>query len=249
MTIDKMRQEIKLRWNKINSNHKKDLPDAYLDDIINNAINDYVEIFYSGNNFKRYKFGFEVTQQRIDMLSTLVVPHKLIAPTLVSPQIYKFDLSTLSPSYKHLLRGHVIATNCNNRKIKIDLIRHNDYDHKIIDDNTKPSLTWRRCLGLIKSDGSVGSSLYLYTDENFAATSVEIEYIRKPRKVFSSNYNSLEYINGDLTAYNNTDSKVDCDLPEDYHTLVVDMTVQLIAGILEDNNKYQIIEEKLLKTT
>jgi len=73
MTIERLHQEIKFRWNKLNSNHKKDLPGAYLDDALNKATDDFIEIFYSGNNSKEYKFGFEVIQQRIDMLQTLVV--------------------------------------------------------------------------------------------------------------------------------------------------------------------------------
>ncbi len=112
MTTDRIRHEIKLRWNKINSNHKKDFPDAYLDDIVNDTINDYIEIFYSGNNSKKYKLGFEVTQQRIDMLSTLVVPFKSAATTLVSPTIYKLELSSLDPQYKHFVRARVIAPEC-----------------------------------------------------------------------------------------------------------------------------------------
>ncbi len=250
MIIDRMRHEVKLRWNKLNSNHKKDFPNAYLDDILNEAINEYIEIFYSGRNGKKFNLGFEVTQQRIDMLSTLVVPHKAITLTLVSPNIYKINLGSLSPKYRHFLRGNVIATNCNNRRIKIDMIRHNDFDIKIVDENTKPSLKWGRALGLIKSEtASVNSALYVYTDDNFVATSCEIEYLRKPAVVFSGGYDSLEYLNGLDSGYTSASPKVNCDLPEDFHTLVVDIAVQNIARMLEDNNKNILVEEKLLKTT
>lgn len=244
MTIDRMRQEIKLRWNKINSNHKKDFPNAYLDDIINDAINCYVEIFYSGNNFKKFKLGFEVTQQRIDMLSSLVVPHKSLTATKVSDYVYKVVLNNISPVYRHFLRGHVTNPDCDNKMITIDLIRHNDFDKKIKDNNTKPSTMWNRCLGLIKSDNT-NSALYLYTDFNPSTLSVEIEYLRRPIKVFSSGYDSLEYTQGDTTAYKTSDPKVHCDLPEDYHTLVVDIAVQLIAGMLEDSNKFAISDAKI----
>ena len=59
MTIDRIHQEIKARWNKLNSNHKPDFSPAYLDDCINKSQEDFVDIFYSGNNSKQYKFGFE----------------------------------------------------------------------------------------------------------------------------------------------------------------------------------------------
>lgn len=244
MTIDRMRHEIKLRWNKLNSNHKKDFPDAYLDDIINDAINEYIEIFYSGNNSKKYRIGFEVTQQRIDMLSTLVVPHKSVATTQVVPNVFKIDLNSLTPKYKHFLRASF--TDCNKR-IKVDMIRHNDFDVKMMDENTKPSIKWGRALAEIKS-GTNGSDMYIYSDTTTVPT-LDFEYLKKPAKVFSSGYDSLEYINGDNTAYTQTSPKVHCDLPEDYHTIVVDIAVQNIAGILEDNQKFAFSENKNLTIT
>lgn len=247
MTTDRIRHEIKLRWNKINSNHKKDFPDAYLDDIINDSINDYIEMFYSGNNSKKFKLGFEVTQQRIDMLSTLVVPFKNVATTLVSPTIYKVELANLSPKYKHFVRARVLAPECSFR-LPIDIIRHNDIDTKLEDTNTQPSLRWRRVLGTIKA-GSSGPALYIHTASNFTAPNIEIEYIKRPVKFFSSGYDSLEYLEGDTTAYKSTDPAVTTDLPEDYHPILVDIVVQNIARILEDNNKFTLTEEKTFRTT
>lgn len=248
MKIARMRHEIKLRWNKINSNHKKDLPDAYLDDIINDSIHEYVEIFYSGQNPKKYNLGFEVTQQRIDMLSTLVVPdNSSVTATHVSGNKYTYQLDDLNPTYGHFLRGSVIVESCDNLSIPIYIIRHNDFDTKIGDENTKPSLKWRRSLGLIKGDTDGGQVLYVYTDDNFTATNLKIEYLKKPRKVFSGGYDSYEYLLGDTTAPSSSDTPIDCDLPELYHTLVVDIAVQNIARMLEDINKIQITEEKIFK--
>jgi len=254
MVIGRMRQEIKLRWNKINSNHKKDLPDAYLDDIINDAINEYVEIFYNGSNPKEYNLGFEINQQRIDMLSTLVVPHKSVSANLVSPSIYKINFSSLTPKYRHFLRGSILVPNCDDLVIPIDILRHNDLDIKLRDYNTKPSLVWKRCLGAIKQDSSASipnSALFLYVPEEITSSTItcDIEYLRKPVKVFSGGYDSLEYILGDTTAYSSSSSSVNCDLPEDFHTVVVDIAVQNIARILEDNNRNQISEEKIFKNT
>lgn len=245
-----MRHEIKLRWNKLNSNHKKDLPDAYLDDIINDSIHEYIEIFYSGNNRKKYNVGFEVTQQRIDMLSTLIVPDGLsLTATHLSGNKYAYDLNNLSPKYLHFLRGNVIVDACDSLSIPINIVRQNDFDHKMDDENTKPSLKWKRALGLIKGNSVTTTHrvLYVYTDDNFVATKLKIEYLRQPVKVFSGGYDSLEYLLGDTTAYKSTDTPVDCDLPEEYHTLVVDIAVQNIARILEDINKFQITEEKIFK--
>ncbi len=248
MTTDRLRFEIKLRWNKLNSNHKKDFYDSYLDDILNNAVHDYVEMFYTGSNPNKYNIGFEVTQQRIDMLSTLVVPSQTVVGVLVEPNVYKFDLSTLDPAYKHFLRGSVIVESCDNLKIPITIVRHNDLDVKLISENTKPSLKWKRCLGTFKQEGT-GTALYIYTDSNFTATTFELEYLRKPAKIFSGTYDTLEYTYGDLTAPSNGDPAIQCDLPEDYHTILVEIAVQIIARILQDPNTLTLSEDKLLKTT
>jgi len=240
MTIQRLHQEIKFRWNKLNSNHKKDFYPATLDDIINKATDDYIEIFYSGNNSKEYKFGFEVTQQRIDMLQTLVVPATTKAATLVSTGLYQVDISTLVPKYRHFLRAYVVPVECPTKKIPVSITRINDLDTKLADANTQPSLTWNRCLGSFKNN-----TLELYT-KGYTITEVKIEYLRNPVKVFSGGYDSLEFINGDTSAYNLTSPLVTSDLPEQHHDLLVDMAVAYIARALEDNNKLNLQKEQIL---
>lgn len=237
MVISRMHYEIKVRYNKLNSNHKPDLLPAQLDDAINKASDDYLEIFYSGNNTKEYRLGFEVTQQRSDMLSPLVIPEKQLTPTLVRTNLYKVS-TTITPSYRHFLRGWVIATGCSYR-IPITIVRHNDLDKMLIDENQKPSLKWKRCLGVFKNDG-----LYLYTD--YTITSVFIEYLTSPVKVFSGGYDSLEYLQGNTSAYKIGDPIVHSNLPEPFHDLLVDMTVQYLARILEDTNKLSLQKEGIL---
>ena len=240
MVISRLHYEIKFRYNKLNSNHKPDLLPAQIDDAINKASDDYVEIFYSGNNTKEYRLGFEVTQQRDDMLSTLVVPEKTLAPTLVRTNLYKVS-TNITPSYRHFLKGTVVATGCSNT-IPITIVRHNDLDNLLADTNQKPSLKWCRCLGVFKSDG-----LYLYTD--YVITSVIIEYLSNPVKVFSGNYDSLEYISGDTSAYKIGDPIVQSNLPSTFHDLLVDMTVQYLARTLEDTNKFNLQKEQILSKT
>ena len=239
MVISRMHYEIKFRYNKLNSNHKEDFFPQELDDAINKVTDDYVEIFYSGNSYKEYKFGFEVTQQRMDMLSTLVVPEKTVSPTLVRTNLYKIATSTLVPSYRHYLNsGWVIAEGCSDR-IPITIIRHNDLNKKLLDDYQNPSLQWRRCLGVFKSDG-----LYLYTD--YVITSVIIEYLKNPVKVYSGGYDSLEYIQGDTSAYHTGDPIVNSDLPVQYHDILVDMVVQYLSRLHEDTNKFNLSKEQVL---
>jgi hypothetical protein len=239
MTIERIHQEIKFRWNKLNSNHKKDFPAAYIDDAINKASEDYVEIFYSGNNSKQYKFGFEVTQQRTDLLQTLVVPADVAyTPTQVFPDQFSFDLSTLNEKYRHFLRAYIVPVECPSKKIPVAITRSNDLDTKLADANTQPSLLWNRCLGSIQ-----GNTLRLYT-KDYTILSLYIEYLTDPVKVFSGGYDSLEFLNGDTLAYQSGSPKVTSNLPN--HDILVDMTVQYIASTLEDVNKFQLQEKQIL---
>ena len=240
MTIERLHQEFKLRWNKLNSNHKKDFPTAYLDDIFNKVIDDYVETFYSGNNSKQYKFGFEVNQQRVDMLQTLIVPETEYMATFVELDRYRISLLSFSPTYRHFLRAYVVPIECATKRIPITTVRSNDLDVKLRDANTQPSLLWERCLGSIKNN-----FLEFYT-KGYTTTSAKVEYLRNPVKVFSGGYDSLEFTNGDLSAYSSVSSTVTSDISESYHDLLVDLAVQYAASILEDNNKFQLQKEQIL---
>lgn len=231
MKIERAHHEIKLRYNKINSNHKLDLPSAYLDDIINTAYEDYVDIFYSGNNSKQYKFGFEVTQQRIDMLQHLVVT-STITPTIISPNKYEI---TLPQNYRYFLSGFVDLCNSN-----IYIVRHNDLNKKLKDYNTKPSKQWQRCIGVIESN-----KLILYTDG--IISSVRLTYLKNPLKVFFGGYDTLEYISGDLTAPNNLSPKQNLDFT--FADIVVDMAVQRLSMSLQDQNTQLSVERQILNKT
>ena len=240
MTIERLHQEIKFRWNKMNSNHKKDFPSAFIDDAINKVTDDYIEIFYSGNLSKEYKFGFEVTQARIDMLQTLIEPEKTQAATLISTGKYKINLLELNPTYRHFLRAVVSPIECPTKNIPVTIVRLNDLDVKLADKNTQPSLIWNRCLGSIKKN-----TLELYT-KGYTISSVKIEYLRNPVKVFYGGYDSLEFEMGDTAAYSTASPKVTSDLPSQYHDLLVDMVVQYLARVLEDENKFNLQKELIL---
>lgn len=237
MTIDRIHHEIRLRWDNLNSNHKASFPPAYLDDVINQVQTDYVELFFKGIPNGLYNVGFEVTQQRMDMLSSLVVSKKAITPTLISSgsiNTYQINLS-LTPKYAHLIRAEV-QTSC---RIPVTIVRHNDLDEKLKNTNTKPSTKWKRALATFS-----GTGLVLYTEG--VATNFYIDYIKQPTRVFSGNYDSLERLNGDTSAPSTSSPKVTSELPEHYHNLLIDMVVQRLAQILVDGPKSQISTEKII---
>jgi hypothetical protein len=248
MIIQRMHHEIKLRFNKLNSNHKADLTPAMIDDLINDAQHSYIEMFYSGNNLKKYKLGFEVTQQRIDMLSNLVEkPTTPLTSPLIHNNRYEFSLD-IAPKYKHLVRAYA-KTNCG--LVNVTPIRHNDLNTILTDVQRGPSKLWRRliCATGTSTVDPENSSLYVYSEPGFIVDEVFIEYIREPRKVFFGGYDTLEYIHGDTDAPMNTDNPINSELADQYHTVLVDIVVQELSRILEDVNRFQLRQEKILSTT
>lgn len=249
MDIKRMHFEVKLRYNKLNSNHKKDFHTEHIDDFLNEAQNEFVEICYSGNNSKRFKLGFEFTQQRIDMLASLVIPEEDINVTLFKPNIYRVNLDDLSKNYRHVLSGQV---NSDCGVIDLNIIRHSDLKTMLINENTKPSKIWRRCLAVEAGDADTtgNQSLLIYTGGEFNITDVSLSYLKEPRKMFFGGYNSLEFINGDTNALKASDPSIDCELPStgSSHSLIVDIATQLIARSLEDLQKLQITEDKISRT-
>ena len=227
MNIAELHFEVKFRANKLDTQVLRDLPPAHIDRALNAATIEFVEGFYSGRSILAQNMGFEVTQQRTDMLSTLVVKNPEqpdLAPVNFDATLnaYEVPFSNLVFPYVHILRVYVF-TDCDGVSLtNVQLVQHDDLNVVLIDPLRKPSLKWRRCIGAIgKTNNNIGeSSLYVYTDGQYAVTSVRIEYIKKPVVVYYGGYNSLDglYVVGD--------PQVNSDLPEHYHSLLVDMTVQ-----------------------
>lgn len=257
MILQEIHWEVKLRYNKLDSDHKKDLSPAEIDAVVNNAINYFVECCYSGNNYKKYKLGFEVIQQRTDMLSNLVVrrPRQPILTHFnVENNVYEYKISQLAYPYIYYLRSNV-QTECGLAEVRIE--QHDDLNLVLKDPYRKPSKKWRRLVGSFNeaSDGD-GDSLYVYTDGEFASVQgLHMEYLRAPKKVFFGGYDSIEYevcvLNGgteeECAAIYNTASSptVECDISSHYHSFIVDIAVQELARIMEDNNRLAAMKDKV----
>lgn len=248
MVIERMHYEWEVLYNRIHSNHKKTFSDAEKDTLINRAINEYVEIFYSGENRKRYKLGFEVNQQRIDMLSTLVIGQP--AQPMLTPDnfdttlnIYEFDMVNLIAPYQHYLRGYVKVKDCDD-VYKLVLEQTDDISAVLDDANRGPSNRWRRAVMHIKasSNPNTESSFYVYTNGEFEIEGVYIEFLKKPAEVALGTYTDLPTLANPNPSIK---PQVNCDLPSSYHDLVVDMAVQEATRILEDVNRLNLRADKI----
>jgi len=264
MIIREIHWEVKQRYNKLDSNFKKDLTPMEIDALIWDVVVDYVDIFYSGNNSKQYKFGFEVTQQRIDMLSSLVISKPLqpsLTPDSISDDKYEFYLSEegqLVAPYFHLIRAYA-TTDCGIVNVKIE--RHNDLNYVLEDAYRKPSRKWKRLVGVIESSTNslVESSLYVHSEPGFVITSLDLEFIKCPVRPYFGGYNSIEYNNCVATSGASCTTNFDnvslptlartIDIPSKYHPIVVDMAVQELSRRLEDGNRFGLRKEKIQTIT
>lgn len=241
----------KQKYNKIDSNHNKDFPPAFIDDFLYEAALDYVDIFGASDQRKAQKYGFEVTQQRIDMLSTLVIDINdgdALAPISESTEYglykYEFELGTDDLPYMHKVR---FFANSSCGPIGIEIEQHGDLNIVLTDSYQKPSIKWRRLVGVIRKTSNLNkSSLYVYSDDEL--TGLLGQYIKRPNKPFFGGYDTLEYINGDATYPSSISTPVNLDIPDTYCDFLVDIAVQNVSGNLKDYNHTNYLQQKSLNT-
>lgn len=240
MTIELWHYNFKLRFNKIDSQHKKDFNPAEIDEILNDAIKIWCETQYSGNNIT--KQGAEVTQQKIDNLSSLLIQfpvQPLITSSLVTEGVYEFPLSEtkgLKFPYFHLMRVYGKITGCT-EKVSTKIIQHDDLDFILSDPHTKPSNKFfKRLVATFgkSSITSIESSLFVYTD-GFTIDGIYPEFYKKPNVISIGGYKDINNI---------LKTKVECDLPESFHTQIIDIAVQEASRILGDTQGFQLDSQK-----
>lgn len=245
-----MHYEIKRRANKLNSNHYEDLSKLELDRLINES-----QVFLMEHIGEANQLPFESNQQRMDILSSFVVKYgnkdyqqPELDPVLIEDGLYELDYNLLRFDYAHTVRAFV---KCNDRIIQVIFKRHDELSSSLDDEYQKPSVQWDRILGTL-GKSSNGTSLYLYVPTGVTLSKVRVEYLKKPRDVFSGGYDTLQYVAckkeglSDCSQfYSSTDSIVHSEVNEHYHDLIVDIAVYLFTGETENINLMQIKERKL----
>jgi hypothetical protein len=240
MIIELWHYNFKLRYNKIDSQHKKDLNPAEIDEILNDAIKIWCETQYSGNNIT--KQGAEVTQQKIDNLSSLLIQfpvQPLVTSSLITEGVYEFPLSEtkgLIFPYFHLMRVYGKITGCS-EKVETSIIQHDDLTYVLSDPFKKPSNKFFKRLVATFGKSSIPeieSSLFIYTD-GFPIDGIYPEYYKKPNIVSIGGYKDINNV---------IKTKVECDLPEPFHTQIIDIAVQEASRILGDTQSFQLDSQK-----
>lgn len=232
-------KEFKLRYNKIDSNHKRDLPPAFIDDIANESLIDYVEIPFSANKAKKYKIPFDATQQKRDMLRTLIEPITIDTRTGTECNTW---LARLPDDYFHPVRSYYADEDCDECKpYNIEVVQYDDLNSILTDDYRKPSKRWRRLVATVKQEDIV-----IHTDGLIQPLEIFLEYIRCPAKVFIGGYDTLDYIEGDQNAPSASSTPIDPDIPDKYCSFLVDLMVQNASRPLYDPQQVSLREDKII---
>jgi hypothetical protein len=225
MNIQRFHIEVKERLDKATSSSYPELLVEQVDLFINNAIGKLVKTRYGRNNI--YKAGVEEIQKRTDDLRTLVVTNfPAITTVTTESNTYKASLSTIysnealtTPStdlYWFFLNGRArtVKTGCASNYHQIRIYSHDDIDNIRVHPFKKSTFT--EVVGYFEN-----GDLYLLTDGTFTIDKVKLSYIKKPAEV---KYGTL---------YPTPTANVECDLPEQIHTEIVDLTVLLLLENLE----------------
>lgn len=242
MSIQKLHWLVKERYNKLDSNHYRDLTPMQIDQAIDDGTFQFLE-----------RVVFPESQPRLDMVGNLIVTspeQPVILPTTSKNNVYQFDLDTLEYHYYHYKRAFV-NTDCG--LIKVELLGHGRLSDILTDQFSKPSRKWRRLIGTIaKNSEKNSSSLYIYSEEGWTIESLSLEYVRQPAKVFFGGYDSIEYLeclssggtDCSTEFYNNASDPQDCEIDETYHTLIADFAVRELSRTLKDVPSFQLQTEK-----
>ena len=231
MTAQEMHYEFKLRYNEVDTQDRKDLNPAEIDAFLTDAALIKAKMLYR---------TAEQTQANMDALATLLVYSPTTEQPVVGNQVavnnvYEFKTSDFAFTYMHLYRADISVSECSDN-LPLVIIQQDDLAHKLTNFHTKPSLKWRRAIGVIgRSSDGTGESIYVHTKGEYTVNGMYPVYLKVPNEITIGGYIGIDGISRTAT---------NCDLPEYIHTEVVDLAVQNALGIVALPHEYQIAQLK-----
>jgi hypothetical protein len=241
MTVLEQHFDFDLKLDKIATQTKRDFSVAEVDWLLNEAQNVIIKRYYQGTNTTGT--AFETTQKRIDDLSSLLIKYPIqpeLIPTILDNNIYEINLSTLAYPYWIFASGQVkVLVNDCVKLADLKLISHDDFSDPLKDpfnksDKSEILFNFGRASNISTNDFS-RSSIYIYPD-TMQIISVRLNYLKKPSRI---NYGGYAYIDGIVYPQQN------CELPDLIHTELVDIAVQIAAGIIESPEYMQMKTQKV----
>jgi len=243
MIVEQLHKELERKWYLNGNNYRPGLTDLQRDQVLNESVFDYVEYFLHGRNPKELNFGIEFDQQRTDMLDTLIYSYPQ-EPLLVSSGVntteneHTFDFRNLTKPYKSYVTSR-LSTNCGDVKVRIE--QHGDLSSVLSDSHRRPSAKFREVPGFLRND-----TVHIYTGGLFTVSGLKLTYIKKPNRVTIGTYSDVPTVDNPNPPLL---PKTQCDLPEDYHPLLIEIAVQNLDRIYRDVPGMQIQTQKIQDLT
>lgn len=233
MSIKNMHYDFKKKFNKIDSQQNRNLRVPEIDWTLNEAMRLFVKMIAQPR--VRNHLGFEVNQRTIDDIRVLVVEPDMFyenggLSTAFDPAVLDVskNMCTLPKNYWMYLKGYVdmqkedcLAT------ARLHVKKHEqEFEESPFDDS---SFEWREVNALFFKD-----RLKLFTDGTFTNTKVKLSYIRHPLYMHNAeDYSSKGY---NLPSGQNLKGKIDCELPIETHSEIVDIAVMLASSETQSTN-------------
>jgi len=205
----------KEKVNKADSNNLRDFNTAEIDTFLNEAQNIIVNLMYS---------HYEENQYVKDVLAPLVTSTETNSITSIN-NYYSIDFET---DYIHMLRVEALENGCNSYT-GVTATTLDNLNNSLVTAFQKPSTRWKRILGVQRNN-----TYCLYSENTI--TSVRYDYLKKPDQMCLGGYDD---INGNPLTQQN------CVLPDFIQPQLVDISVMIAQGIIENNEGLQIVINKL----
>lgn len=217
MTIEELHWALEFEYNKLSNNHFPAITDVEKDRVLRISTKDYFNMFAHGKNPKSLEIrGFEYDRQRIDMLTTLVKSYP-DEPALTIVDLganqYKVDLITTKYKFGSFVSAKVNVKDCA-FKYTVEPKQHADLATN--DYHQKSSRAFQKISSLERN-----KTLY-FEAVDFVPLTLELTYLKEPAEVALGTYNSL---------YGTLVPKVESDLPDFYHDLLILIAVQNLQRI------------------
>lgn len=242
--IEKAHQIIKLKCNKLDSNNRLDLNPANIDILLNLKQKDFIDrCFKSDGTVKR--LGFEGDQFTIDQISNLVISYpeqNSVIPINRGEGVFEVPFRFLKYPTRHPVR---IYANTDCGVVNIDIKSHSELNFLLNDFYNKPKKAWRRAPATISKDSTnAGSSIYIYSNNNFIIDTVFVDYIKDPVDCFLGGYDSIETV-FNKEGYTASDDPVDPEITN--LDLLTDLVKEEWESMLVDD--YNVAKDRFVTKT
>lgn len=257
MRIQETHYEFKLKLDKGDSEIKRNFHPAQIDWLLWEASKVWLKTNYSPHNKDRV--GFEGTEHRIQDLKNLHIKAPLTQPSLVpvkvSSNVWELNLGGLT--FEHLFTTRFSCTITDGSCTKTadgNIVQTDDLNDALKDPFTRPNIKFGKVLGIYGRSRSTvtttnqtsgAGSIYIYTDGVFDISTVDVDYIKFPDRVWLGTYSLTDDLKP-KTGTNNyiyqsgVDAPVSFDFDSHVVNEIVDIAVKLASEMIEDPNLVQL---------